>query len=101
MGNAVSIRDRKLSMMNIIEKLSIQITYLMHANTIYSTNFYISTLIFLHDLQPILTLLYNISIILCLIGFFAFVYNHNYTAEMFQMMFNYFVKNVSVQGVSF
>ena len=40
-------------------------------------------------------------IILCLIGFFAFVYNHNYTAEMFQMMFNYFVKNVSVQGVSF
>ena len=26
--------------------------------------------------------------------FFAFVYNHNYTAEMFQMMFNYFVKNV-------
>lgn len=28
----------------------------------------------------------------CLAGFFAFVYNHNYTAEMFQMMFNYFVK---------
>ena len=60
-----------------------------------------SVLICLHNLHPILISSYNISIILCLIGFFAFVYNHNYTAEMFQMMFNYFVKNVSVQGVSF
>ena len=33
--------------------------------------------------------------------FFVFVYNHNYTTEMFQMMCHYFVKKcVSVQGVS-
>lgn len=29
MGNEVSIRDRKLSMINVIEKLSAQIKYLM------------------------------------------------------------------------
>ena len=29
MGNIVSMRDRKLSMMNITEKLSIKIKYLM------------------------------------------------------------------------
>ena len=38
MGNIVSMRDRKLSMMNIIEKLSIKIKYLMRMRHYDSIN---------------------------------------------------------------